>query len=196
MNKIQLTIIKKSYGFVKIIMIALIFSVSLGDVIGQSEEGKEATNTVYLELGGAAGLWSLNYDCTIWKIGESCKLNGRAGLGMLSEFNGAGFPDLLLPISSNFLLGKNKHRIETGLGVTLFNWSLRDSEKASGFTRKTELLQHLNLGYRFQKVDGGIMFRISYTPIIHNDGKQRFEHWMGFSIGKTFKRQNKNTSSI
>ena len=112
---------------------------------------------------------------------------------MYSEFNGAGFSDIIIPVSGMFLWGKSTHRVEVGGGITYYNWTLRDVSMPDGFSRKTDLLGHLIIGYRFQKLEGGLMFRVTYTPIIINDSNKQFEHWAGGSIGHTFKSPVKKT---
>ena len=169
----------------KLFLLLCISIIGFGQTFAQSR-----TNTIssfYLEVGGAAGLWSLNYDRELWEINEKFRLNGRAGLGIYSEFNGAGFPDVIIPISNMVLFGEGTHRVEAGGGITYYNWTLRDALKPDGFSRRSDLLGNLILGYRFQKSDGRLMFRVSYTPIIINDSNKPFEHWAGGSIGYAFK---------
>ena len=176
---------------VKAVLLSVLLSLFLGQTFAQSETAEKSS--VYLELGGVAGLWSLNYDRELWEINESLRLNGKVGLGMFSEFNGAGFPDVIAPVSGMILWGK-RHKVEAGGGVTYVNWTLRHIlvDGTVGFNRKSDLLGHLILGYRFQKLEGGLMFRINYTPIIINYSNKPFEHWAGGSIGYTFKTKTKS----
>ena len=169
----------------KLFLLLCISIIGFGQAFAQSRF--TTISSFYLEAGGAAGLWSLNYDRELWEINEKFRLNGRAGFGMYSEFNGAGFPDVIIPISNMVLLGKRMHRVEAGGGITYYNWTLRDALKLDGFSRRSDLLGHLILGYRFQKLKGGLMFRVAYTPIIINYSNNPFEHWAGGSIGYTFK---------
>jgi len=151
-----------------------------------AQRGTTTKSSVYLEIGGAAGLWSLNYDRELWEINENFRLHARAGLGMYSESNGAGSPDIIIPISNMVLFGEGTHRVEAGGGITYYNWTLRDALKPDGFSRRSDLLGHLILGYRFQKLESGLMFRVAYTPIIINYSNKPFEHWAGGSIGYAF----------
>jgi len=169
----------------KLFLLLCISIIGFGQTFAQSRT--TTISSFYLEVGGAAGLWSLNYDRELWEINEKFRLNGRVGFGMYSEFNGAGFPDVIIPISNMVLLGKRMHRVEAGGGITYYNWTLRDALKLDGFSRRSDLLGHLILGYRFQKLKGGLMFRVAYTPIIINYSNNPFEHWAGGSIGYTFK---------
>ena len=171
----------------KPLLLSIFLSLLLGQAFTQSEAITKSKSSIYLELGGAAGLWSMNYDRELWGINENFRLHGRVGLGVYSEFNGAGFPDVMIPVSGIVLCGKSKHRLEAGGGITYYNWTLRDALKADGFSRRSDLLGHLILGYRFQKLEGGLMFRVTYTPIINNYSNKPFEHWAGGSIGYTFK---------
>ncbi|MFT5778181.1 MAG: hypothetical protein ACI837_001137 [Crocinitomicaceae bacterium] len=176
------------YISIKILLQCLAFIVIVGEVHSQSDNDY-ASNTVFAEVGGAGGLWSLNYDRSIWQISESFKLHGRVGVGMMSEFNGSGFPDVFIPLSTHVIWGKIAHRIEAGGGVTFMNWTYRDHLSTSGFDRKSQFLGHLTVGYRYQKMDGGIMFRATYTPFIDNNSNVPFEHWAGISVGYTFKNK-------
>ncbi|MFT5858613.1 MAG: hypothetical protein ACI865_000701 [Flavobacteriaceae bacterium] len=171
----------------KILLLSLLLICVQGAGFAQTKDRNYAKSSVYIELGGAAGLWSVNYDRSIWEINERFNLHGRAGVGILSEFNGAGFPDVLIPISSTVLWGGSSHRLEGGGGFTYFNWTLRDVSTTTGFVRKTEILGHLTLGYRYQKIEGGFMFRVTYSPIIYNYSNAPYEHWAGVSVGYTFK---------
>jgi hypothetical protein len=176
----------------KLVLLSVLLSLLLGHTYAQSETTPLCKSSVYLEVGGVAGLWSLNYDWELREINENLQLLGRAGLGMYSEFNGAGFSDVIIPVSSMFLWGKSTHRVEVGGGITYYNWTLRDVLMQDGFSRKTDLLGHLIIGYRFQKLECGLMFRVTYTPIIITDSNKPFEHWAGGSIGYTFKSPAKN----
>ena len=179
----------------KLLLLLLCISmIGFGQTFAQ--RGTTTNSSVYLEIGGTAGLWSLNYDRELWEINENFRLHARAGLGMYSEFNGAGFPDVIIPISNMVLLGEGTHRVEAGGGITYYNWTLRDALKPDGFSRRSDLLGHLILGYRFQKLEGGLMFRVTYTPVIINDSNNPFEHWAGGSIGYTFKTKLKNKSKL
>ena len=176
----------------KLVLLSVLLSLLLGHTYAQSETTPLCKSSVYLEVGGVAGLWSLNYDWELREINENLQLLGRAGLGIYSEFNGAGFSDVIIPVSSMFLWGKSTHRVEVGGGITYYNWTFRDVLMQDGFSRKTDLLGHLIIGYRFQKLKGGLMFRVTYTPIIITDSNKLFEHWAGGSIGYTFKSPAKN----
>jgi len=176
----------------KPVLLSILLSLLLGQAFAQSGTATKSKSSIYLELGGAAGLWSLNYDRALWEINESFRLHARAGLGMYSEFNGAGFPDVMVPVSGMVLWGKHTHRVEAGGGITYYNWTLRDALSTDGFSRRSDLLGHLILGYRFQKLEGGLMFRVTYTPIINNYSNKPFEHWAGGSIGYTFKTKGRS----
>jgi hypothetical protein len=180
--------------FITIVILGMICINSI-TVAAQDEKYPFTKSTVYIELGGVAGIWSLNYDRTLWNLSPNFKLQGSAGCGLISEFNGSGFPDVLLPVSVSILSGKKMHWLETGAGVTYFIWATRDPQSESGFSRKTELLKHVILGYRFQKEAGGLMFRVTYTPIFYSEGVYAYEHWMGVSIGFTLKNKVENLPS-
>lgn len=149
-------------------------------------------HSVYAELAGSAGIYSINYDLIAFKFND-LKLGARAGLSFLSEGYEGSSVDLHLPITLNLMYTfKERHHAELGIGTQIASYEIRKINSAEdvGFTRKTEALGNYTLGYRYQQPEGGFMFRVFYSPFFYQDGIYfRYEHWAGLSIGYTFKKK-------
>jgi len=153
--------------------------------------------STYLELAGSAGLYSVNADFLMVEL-DNIRIGGRLGIGMFKEgYEGSGM-DIYMPVSAVGLYAFEAHNIEIGIGFNLISYSIRSVAdlKDRGFKRKTELLGNYVIGYRYQKAEGGLMFRISYTPFFYKDEPfGRYEHWAGISVGYTFKSNKDNAAS-
>jgi len=156
--------------------IVLFFLISL---LGSSifAQGK-SEHRLFFEGLGNAGFGSLNYEKRLVKL-------DRTKSEFVFRTGWSGFPGdvntgttLLFPNSFNFLYG-NTHKLELGIGQTL---SIR--LKGAFFIRTV-----FNLGYRFQKSDKRMFYRLTYTPLMSNVWDIQFQHWGGFSIGYQFLKE-------
>jgi hypothetical protein len=140
-------------------------------------------NAVYLEMGGASGFASLNYDLTInqdyvFRLGISLDLF----LAMSDSDNDPTFEpveDFSAVLALSKLYGSDQHKIETGAGVVFggSNLTKYDYPKPPGMM--------VNIGYRFYTLKSrGLSTRLAFTPILNEEG---FNPWIGFSIGISFK---------
>lgn len=140
-------------------------------------------NSVYLEIVGIGGYGSLNYERIVLERNRF-KFGLRIGVSTynISDYTTKFNPDIIIPISVNGLYGNN-HIIEFGIGSTISN-----IVQASSSNWKPERVTNINanftIGYRYQKKQGGVIFRCSYTPII--EFYKYFRHWGGISIGYAF----------
>ncbi|HIN39518.1 MAG TPA: hypothetical protein EYM84_04520 [Flavobacteriales bacterium] len=164
---------------------------AFGDVQGQglTKNNLASVNTIFLEIGGAAGIPSLNYDRLVLSLDDRIKLSGRVGISSYSDFHKDISPDLFIPFGVFIMYAYGVNHIELGLGLTYLNYSAYDIglDGKVGFVRKKDLLSNPSIGYRLQKTGGGIFLRLSYTPFIY--GKPIiFSNWGGLSIGYTFKK--------
>lgn len=131
-------------------------------------------HSVYAELGGNSGLYSLNYDYT-FSMSEKTQIAFGSGFGLYNilphdSFSGRKNIYYLTP-GMNFLFGKNSHHFETGINVLLIG----------------TVIPSLRFGYRYQPVKGGFLFRIAFTPMVSVgtiDGT--IVPWGGLSFGYTF----------
>ncbi|WP_209332825.1 hypothetical protein [Lunatimonas salinarum] len=181
----------------------LLFVLTLGIDGNTQTESKafSAKNSVYLEVGGNAGWYSLNYGRIFYQKGI-LKLSASAGISMwphnTSEqpYNTSKTNYLLpsIPLEFSAFLGNSKHHLEIGSGITpyLSVTVKRDPDFLSS-TDKIYLGTYipLRLGYRYQKPEGGFFFRIAYTPFYrfpkYSDETNNFSPiFAGISLGKSF----------
>ena len=153
--------------------------------------------SAYLELAGSAGLYSLNADYMVLDL-DQVRVGGRLGIGMFKEgYEGSGM-DLYMPVTAVALYAFEAHNIEIGIGFNMISYSIRSvvDIEDRGFKRKTELLGNYVVGYRYQKAEGGLIFRVSYTPFFYKDEPfGRYEHWGGISVGYAFKSNKASAAS-
>jgi hypothetical protein len=181
----------------RIICVVSIIIFSFGWAQKSTAQIIDLRHAVYAELGGSAGIWSLNYDLMALNI-NNFKVGARVGFGFLRE----GYPgttiDMHIPITANFMYAfKEKHHAEFGIGTQIASYQIRSVQTATdtGFVRKKEALGNMTLGYRFQSPKGGFMFRAFYSPFFYQDGIYfRYEHWAGLSIGYAFNRGGKRSA--
>lgn len=138
---------------------------------GICEEPKEdiARDAIYGELLGPGILYSINYEHLITphvslRGGFSKWSVPSAFLLVDGSVDFTGFP-----ITLNYLAGEGNSRLELGAGlvpillsvdgqVILFGGSVRGRASVVSGTA--------TIGYRYQPVDGGFVFRIGFTPIL------------------------------
>lgn len=128
-----------------------------------------ARNGMYLEVLGSGLLYSLNYDRRF-----SDSFTARIGYGGIGR---AG----AVPLTANYLAGRGNHRLELGIGP-VFVFAPDDLEDefsdVSGSLSGTAIL-----GYRYQPIAGGWLFRAALTPLFSEGG---FLPWVGLSVGRAF----------
>lgn len=155
-----------------------VFTLSLDYSINYAQKRVKAfeqrsRHSWFVEIGGHALLGSLNYDYVFYQH-ENIKLSCRSGLGtapLLRQGWALYWPNGLM-----LLLGRNKHYLELG---AVHNFVL-DPDGLS-------LIGAGNFGYRFQQPEGGLFFRLTYTPLVAAYDVQRFQHWGGLSVGWTLR---------
>jgi hypothetical protein len=151
--------------------------------VAQVDSTHTASNSIYLEAGGAGGYGSLNYERACYrKKNVLLALRIGAGIYHLNDYTTTFNPDILIPLAINSCYGKS-HKLELGLGQTLAT-IVRAGE--TDFKPKRVLNFHSNfsIGYRYQKKTSGLFLRCAYTPII--EFNRYFRHWAGISIGYSF----------
>lgn len=153
---------------IKILFKALLISILLFSFISasaQDEDEKEfRKNTVYLELLGNGGYYSLNYD-RIFEIKPKIKISTRIGFTYFPDLFGNGFRQVgpLTEVSILYSLFNNKHFLELGSGLSYFHQGYMINP---GYTYNEAVLFFIpRLGYRFQQPNGGLFFKIGFLPI-------------------------------
>jgi hypothetical protein len=146
---------------------------------GVEKEGKTTANAsqVYLEVGGAGIIYSVNYDGRFSKYENG--LGMRIGLGGASV-DGDGY--VAVPVQVNYLAGAKGQYFEIGAGLTYVSSSVSNFFD-DGTTNESLVAGTLALGFRktpFGKK--GITWRVAFTPFIKNG----FIPSGGASIGYRF----------
>jgi hypothetical protein len=161
------------------LLLYIILFLSFTQIMAQEKksEFKRAQN-IFVELGGQGVLFTANYDSRFSNKRDG--LGGRVGLGYISE---GGYRATTVPVSLNYLLGKDKHFFEIGLGTTLFitgenNESFTFNDSNSAFVGT------MSFSYRLQPIDHGFSFRAGLTPIFNKDFF--IPYYAGLSIGYSF----------
>jgi hypothetical protein len=148
--------------FVYLLLLAAFFSAD-----AQRAEQPMQKNTFFLELGGNGLFYSLNYDRIL--LGRSTwKLSGRMGGLYFPGLGEANRHMIGLPLELSYLRGRNNHHLELGLGFT----PMYDTYPIMGLDGQKDVVQDLALmgvariGYRHQKREGGLFYKIGFTPLL------------------------------
>lgn len=165
---------------------ALLLLVVGSSPAGAQQDSPPAPNAVYLELGGNALLYSINYDRRFRD-----NITGRAGFMVMSVSGTADTGEAanvsvaLIPVMANVLLGTGSSRLELGGGplIGLAGGDVQDVEgtefEFSGFGLAGVTS---TFGYRYQPPSGGFLFRASLIPFYSG----RPQLWAGLSAGWAF----------
>jgi hypothetical protein len=171
----------------KKIIITLVFSTSViflfaqKDTIRLRENSKFSNGVVtdrppqaiYFMFGGSGPLLSVNYDRRFQK-----RVNGvgfAAGIGFFGE---SGTSIFSIPVSINYLIGRDSHFLEIAGGATYISARSTDifgSSSSSG----SLVFYHLNIGYRYQPSRGGFFFRGGLSPLFYG-GDYVTSYYLGF----------------
>ena len=153
-------------------------------VSGQESVGdSRRAQNVFIEAFGQGLTLTANYDTRFTNKRDG--LGGRVGIGHIAA---DGSSITTIPVSLNYLLGKDRRYFEIGLGGTFASATLDggffdfddSDEDESGST----LIGTMSFAYRLQPMDSGFAFRAGITPIF---GKGFFiPYYGGISIGYTF----------
>lgn len=162
---------QKNNSMKKTTLITLILFVCLISTFAQ-----ERRNSIFLEGGGTAVWYSLNYERQ-FSINPMNRIALGTGISLIPlRFSDTNFVGLL---SAGYLYGY-KHNLETGVSAG-YNFL------------QPEFIGSLRIGYRYE-ASGGFQFRIGFSPIYGKfvetglpeyDGKM-FLPWGYLSVGYTF----------
>ncbi len=173
----------KSHSVIRILLV-LCVTFSLARV----STAQQAPNAVFLELGGSAVLYSINYDRHL-----TPDMGFRVGFGYLglsasssdqsTDVSSASASVLIIPATFNYFLGTGSSRLELGAGIVYVSLSASVSGGVGSAFSGSGIGGAAVIGYRYQPSDGGLLFRASFTPIIGSGG---FLPWAGLSVGYAF----------
>jgi hypothetical protein len=107
---------------------------------------KPAKNTGFIEFGGNAGLYSLNFD-RLYLYKEKLKISAR--IGFSPEPHGWYFEQVYL-IENNFILFQNPHHLEFGLGATMQRRYNEKPDMVDDYFWENIWFSVWRCGYRYQ----------------------------------------------
>ena len=132
---------------------------------------------VYVEALGNGLLGSVNFDMRL-KKDRNDGVGVRVGLGLGELWSDGRYTSI--PLSINYILGKRKNGLEAGIGMTP-QITLRDLDEGSNI----KAIGFMNLGYRLQPLNKGIVVRAMITPAFNSNGFHG--GWGGLSLGYGFR---------
>jgi len=185
---------------IKLLFVILVALTSVQ--LNAQEKRPKRQTAIFLEvLGQSLTVLSLNLETDIqrkWRFLDSSRLRTVVSIGYgdyrLANTQNPGFN---IPIGVNIITNKHSnHHFEGGLGLGV-NKSYGAVRKNNGFYR---VLVSGRLGYRYQKPEGGLLFRAAFTPplFVHYfyDNRPKggwnlqdldlFFHIIGVSVGYSF----------
>jgi hypothetical protein len=134
-------------------------------------------NLIFGQLMGSAGLYSLNYERTVFEVAQQHTLSLRAGASFLPS-NVPSYPSVfVLPLSAQYLYGSGPHYLQAGGGITP---RVLTAKRLRGI--KSTLYPLATIGYRFIQPGTGSCFGVAFEPLFFTG----FTPWMGVSFGRTF----------
>lgn len=124
----------------------------------------------------------MNYERVTYTHGIF-QLGPRIGVGInrFMDYRPKFNPDIAIPFGVSFAFGKN-WKAECGLGTT-FSSVVQVGDDFEPI-RQTLVHGNANIGVRYQKADGGFVFRAGYSPIFEKFSHLR--HWPYLAIGISF----------
>ena len=169
----------------------LIFSNTLN--AQETTTSVSAKNAAYFEVGGNGIFYSFNYERTFFQKGIF-KSAARVGACSFPLKRGdKHYWATILPVELIGLVGRAKHHLELGAGISpnLMPYTNKlDPEHGFG-SFEPGLFVPFRIGYRYQKPEGGFLFRLGLTPVLDfpNKHKERLTFvpvFGGISVGKSF----------
>lgn len=160
-------------------------------------------NSVYVELGGNAVFYSFNYDRII-QLSEKLKIAPRVGfmyLPLSDIKSNKTFGDFNIPLELNLLFAKNsesKNFGEFGVGLNLISmkngYTIGPADEVVRNNSRLARVTTLRAGFRHQKPQGGLMYRIGLlVPILQDEFSEKrvgddifYRLYGGLSLGWTF----------
>ena len=151
------------------------FQLVMMSEIAFGQADKEGSNHgVFIEFMGNGIFYSVNYDTRFTK--EVDGLGGKVGFGYVAVDGDhySSFPFLV-----NYLMGKEGHYFEIGVGV---NFLVADYKNGSGVIDRPEIAKwegwsgNMSLGYRYQAVDGGFYSGLVSHQCLEKGNLNHFGH--------------------
>jgi len=158
---------------------AATLALSAGSAAAQDAAGPVASNTFFVELGGNAAVYSLNYERFF-----TPQIGLRIG-GMYLQADDDFGDEVavgLFPVMATYLLGRGNGHFEVGGGLGFATAGFSSTDLGDDFS-DSAVYGTATFGYRYQKPEGGVIFRAGFTPIIASG---TIVPWAGISVGYAF----------
>ena len=151
---------------------------------------------IYVGLFGSNLFAGANYDMRLQK-GRMDGIGFRAGIGGVNisatdEFNNqVRLGVVTFPLEVNYVVGKRRSGFVAGVGVLPMyvnfegNGTLPDYEYFDVEVKGPGIAGFLDIGYRLQPLNTGLMLQVNWNPLFSRDGFG--PGWVGFGIGMGFK---------
>lgn len=153
---------------------------------------RAAKNTIFIELGGNALLYSLNYERFI-----SDDFSVRAGFGYIAMSSSSTTSEgtvnakvslLMVPILANYFVGGENHKLGLGLGVSV--WAFSGAISVAGAKSDGSVFWPVPtafVGYRYAPKNGGFNANVGFTPFFAFANESSvFVPWFGGGLGYGF----------
>ena len=156
-------------------------------VAAVSAETNTARNAIFFEAFGSGLLYSLNYE----RFLEKYDLGLRAGASFftyaVSSYGSSGNLTLVsFPLIASYYVGWAKHKIQLGLGATVFYLAASSDSRGQSFDSERSglgLAASAVVGYRYMPRDSGFTFGVGFTPLVR---ASKFLPWGGINAGYAF----------
>lgn len=139
----------------------------------------QGRNNWYIEAGGAALLWSANYEKYLYQNRtKSLTWTGRIGFGFCpieyKLLNSVYLEknSVAMPFTSSLVFGKGKEKLELGAGYTLATKNFLERQVFPTFIAGFKVIDN-----------NGTLLRINYAPHYRDE---QFINWFGVSLGRNF----------
>lgn len=141
-------------------------------------------NAIILSYGGSGIYFSLMYEHQLIQT-DNMQIGAKAGVG--TSFSSVLFPfEFNVPVGVTFLYGKNNSHIDFSMCFTNYLMEQYNYEKEKRH-HELKFLITPSVGYRFQKKQGGIMFKAGISPIINfNKTTNVIIPWLDVGVGWGF----------
>jgi hypothetical protein len=83
-----------------------------------------------------------------------------------------------IPLSINVITSEKNHFFEFAAGTTYTTGEIDVIVRQSG----RFFFHHLNIGYRYQRVNGGFFFRAGMSPLFFKDDQLTVLPYLGFGV--------------
>lgn len=155
---------------------------------GQAAEESDAPVSLFFELLGNGGAYSINADYLL-----APAYSVRIGyVTWTAPHLFGGYEELTaFPLLINYLIGRGNHKLETGAGILYGHYKSANSggELTEDYTFATLTG---TLSYRYQRPHGGFFFKAGLTPFYSFANEEKaypedeFFPWFGISWGFSF----------